>query len=328
MSRIIFDTFPREFSTKRIFCRNRSEFVKKIDKYNCVIDCYSTIYSIKEKRKYNTAIIDKVFFDLDAPKTCWEATKKLHNKLLDKNLMHVVLFSGGGFHVYVFTTGCDLENPKDAIRSAQHELAREARITIGKPKKCDVDEHVIGDIARIARIPNTYNFRRKKFCIYLIKEDFDKTLQEIRDLGVKQRFVFEIFGERKLDLKRFDYKSIEMDSSLKYVDPEVEYEGYNDLLNRLPPVIKKLLNDHRDGHRDRYLTILAMKEVGFPKNITIKICRNFWSLKKFNHAVYGHGHSQFNYIYNRGDLFFPNWETLKSEGYYLTKEDYDFRFYK
>ena len=155
MPKILFDEFPREFSTKRLFCRNRKEFNKMIDKYNCVIDCYSTIYSIETPRRYDTVIIDKIFFDLDAPKTCWEATKKLHNHLLKQNLMHVALFSGGGFHVYVFTKDNDINNPKNSIKNAQHKIANDAGITIGKPKKCDVDEHVIGDIARIARIPNT-----------------------------------------------------------------------------------------------------------------------------------------------------------------------------
>ena len=82
----------------------------------------------------------------------------------------------------------------------------------------------------------------------------------------------------------------------------------------------------RCGWRDRYYTILAFREAGFPLPLCIEYCKKYWSPEKFQHSLVDE--RQFHYIYGRGDLFFPRWEFLIREGYPITKKDKEFKFYK
>ena len=50
---ILFNRFPREFSTKRIFIQSKEEFAHYINKFNGIKSCYSTIYPTVERRCYD-----------------------------------------------------------------------------------------------------------------------------------------------------------------------------------------------------------------------------------------------------------------------------------
>lgn len=325
---LLFNTFPREFGLKRIIAKDRNEFIKLINTYNGIMNCYSNVYKITDDRKYGDTI-DKLFFDLDNPKTCWEATKRMHKVLCEQDIRHVVLLSGGGYHIYVFSKICSLMNKKNAIANAQHEIAKMCGVTIGEPKITDVDRHVIGDVARIARIPNTWNVSRRRFCVYLSDIDFDKTDEEIKLEAKQQRTKRQIFGTKLFDIKAFDCEPTM--NSLEYMVMEgemIEIKEDNHLIGVLPPFVRVMVLTHQDGHRDRFLTILACREAGIPLHICKSLCKKYWSQEKFYHALTGHGLDQFDYIYRREGQIFPNWETLVREGYKITKDDIEFSFYR
>jgi len=328
MINILFGTFPREFGKQRVWVERKKDFYALINKYNGMIPCFTTIYSMKKYKNYLGATIDKIYFDLDKLGTCWESTKKLHSWLLDNgDLKHIILLSGGGFHVYVFVdTTYRPTHKKFAIRNAQEYIADKCNLEIGKPKEKDIDFHIIGDIARIARIPHTFNLNKQRFCIPLTEDDLTLTFEEIREKAKKQHFVKKIWGHKLLNLRDFDYvrgiKTVgyEMrDVDLKEFEVDVQ-----PFLEKLPPVIRWLLKNCRCGWRDRYWTILAMKESGFPQRITIMLCQRFWTKEKFYHSAIEE--RQIQYVYNRQNLFF-SFAAMEKEGYPITEEDRNFKFY-
>lgn len=321
----LFNEFPREFGVKRTFAKDCESFVMLVNKFNGIKDCYSSIYPIIRRGVRDITSVDKIFFDLDKHSTCWESTKKMHDWLSQNGYRHIILLSGGGFHVYVFTTKTILKNPKNAIKSAQHHITKEAGVTIGKPNKADVDEHVIGDIARIARIPNTYNLKRKRFCIYILQEDLEKSFEEIKVIAKKQRKERFVFEGKTFDLSGFD--NLPTPPEIMILDTPDALNNVDGCMKLLPPLIRRLLLEQSCGWRDRYIQILAMRESGLPYKVAVELCRKYWSPEKFRHAMIDE-ENQIRYVYGRGDLFFPAWKTLQNKGYLVTKDDLKFEFYK
>jgi len=337
---ILFGSYPREFGKNRTFLKTREDAIKTINTMNRKTNCWMTIHKIDKQREYTSAIVEKLFFDLDG-KNSLDKTKLFHEYLLKHDIQHVILYSGNGFHIYTMTSPASrntgIKSIKRAVRNAQLSMIKDAKMTVGDPDECDFDSHVIGDISRISRIPNTLNLSGKRYCVPLTQHDLQSTLQDIEKKAEKQSFQYDLFGNRLIDLQEYD---MEIDGLIESVDnihiSDTELSRIlNDkseidckkILDKLPPMINQLLVSGACGYRDRYLTILAFREIGVPIEITISICRRFWSTTKFNHAIVSEG-NQFQYIYNRFNLLFPNWNTLLSEGYSISEIDRKYNFYK
>ena len=55
-----------------------------------------------------------------------------------------MIFSTKGFWCFVFTKNYhDLEYPKDALRNAQEDIAKQVGLTIGEPETSDIDFHIV-----------------------------------------------------------------------------------------------------------------------------------------------------------------------------------------
>lgn len=195
---ILFNEFPREFGKRRTLVKNKDELYHMIRRYNGMIDCYTGVYSRREN-----PTIDKLFFDFDS-EDCLVKVKKFHNFLVENSYKHCMFFSGGGFHVYVFVNkDSNLKFPKNAIRNAQLDLIKRSGLEVGK----DVDSHVIGDVRRITRIPNTFNIKpnRKRFCIPVSEETLEIGMNKIRKLArVQMQFVGDIKGKVCIELSKYD----------------------------------------------------------------------------------------------------------------------------
>lgn len=258
---------------------------------------------------------------------------------MKEDIKHTIILSGGGFHPYVFTKPLKIEDLEDnkieshlkfILKNAQHgiiniinkHLSKEDKITYGYQKTCDIDSHVIGDIGRIARIPNTWHPKRKRYAIPIIESDFDKTFKEILILSKNQRSEYEVFGNKLIDLKGYDMNFQKVQSNnVKLRDNGHNLKDLSGVITLLPKFIQTLLATKDDGCRARYYTIVSMKVRGFPKSVSEDLCEKHWSPDKFKHALYGHGYSEFDYIYGRHDIFFPNWQTLINEGWNIPEED-------
>ena len=330
MIKILFPTLPRQYGIKRLVVKDWDTIFHLVNKWNGKIDQYLSIYEYNADDP-NKTLIDKIYFDLDSP-NCWEKVKQAHKDLMKMNLKHYIQFTGRGFGLFIFTNrGWLLQYPKACLENAQKHLAKELNLTIGKHDIADIDEHIIGDIRRITRIPNTFNIKptARRFCIPIVEADFKRTFDEIKSLAKVQRFIKPkkcIFGTTLFNIKQFDTTP---DLNIVYLD-DIDFKtdkvDIKFLEGKIPPLIINMLLTQKCGWKDRYYTILAFKEAGFPMPLCIEYCKKNWLPQKFTHAL--KDERQFQYIYGRGNLFFPNWEFLKVEGYPVTKKDMKFLFYK
>lgn len=194
----MYSTFPREVATPiRTLVTNRTDFLDFVNKFNGKTNLYSSIYSFQNifsnKPIYDSCIVDRIMFDLDSS-TCYADAMKLHNKFLEQNIRHTVIFSGRGFQVFPFT--------KKVTGSKSKELITNAQLYYIQLLGIDADMHVVGDLARISRIPNTFNMRRGRYCIMLNSKILNTSYEKIQEFAKTQYFNNHVvFGEKLLDLE-------------------------------------------------------------------------------------------------------------------------------
>jgi len=309
---MIFQTFPREVGIPRKIVTNQKEYYDFINYNNGKRNAlYTTIYKFKllknnYKGVYNTAVVDKLFFDFD-DKECdaYMECKKLHMTCKAKNLKHCIFMSGRGYHLYIFTTDYDPKYKKEAIRGGQEFFINKLQLK--------ADRQVVGDSARLARIPNTWHGIAKRFCIPLTEEQFSKGDDHIKTVLAKhQNLVKNIFiGTELFDLKSFDMKPT---SDFCLDIPESTTVDINkNIFNMAPPCIKNLLRQPQMDYKKRYLVILYFKEKGYSSEEVFEILRRVLTPAKLQHCV--RDERQIQYLFERDDLVFPCCENIKIDGY-------------
>jgi hypothetical protein len=277
---------------------SKEEALKFINLYNGKKKAlFQSVYNFKEmennKPKYDTAIIDKLFFDFDANSDCWNECNKLHQHLKQENIQHFIIWSGRGYHLFINSIPLQSKNCKSVIYNSQIHFIKKLDL------KCDMQ--VIGDHSRLRRIPNSWHPKAQLFCIYLSEEDFLKGLEYCKEKAKKQNFKKEIIGEKLFDLKPFDYESEKYSSPV----PEFDFESSENAnyLQNCPDKIKQLLAKKDLGWKERYLVILYFKERGFTRKEVLQILKNHLSERKFKHCIYEE--RQLQYLFERDDLMFP-----------------------
>lgn len=134
------------------------QFENFIDKNNGYRDCFVGVYSLN-------LIVDKLFFDFDGD---FGEAKRFYRFLREKGFGVIPVASGRkGIHIYIPLKRkrfYDLFEAKRAVARAGLALVEEA---FGKPP-ATLDFHVIGDVKRLARIPNTLRPPENlSYCTYL-----------------------------------------------------------------------------------------------------------------------------------------------------------------
>ncbi len=320
-----FTTFPRQlgFPSRACIVYNMTEFLAKVNKYNCKTkDVFTTLYSfdsiIETAPDYSSARIQHLFFDLDNG-NCLESMNKLHEYLRQQDLQHCMFFSGGGFHCYVETDyPNNLKDKKSAIFNAVMQIADNLQFKAGIDEHSDLDAHTIGNIAQLVRVPNTYNLKRKRFCIPIYHKDLKLNLEEIYKLASSQRTPLVIYGSKQINLESYDREPIE-----KYRTPAIEtgdsigIEQIN--IETFPPCIRKLLTAKFIKHKHRFYLISYFKEIGLPLRDCILLLQKYLDSRTYNHCV--HEERQPVFVYRRSDLGFPSCERLKKDDLCVDSEN-------
>ena len=276
-------SFPREVGLphSRKVVYNEDELINFINLYNGKSNVYTTVYGYKEidkfRCKYSTATVDRIFFDLDSDKS-FENTVKLHNHFLKNNFKHIVNFSGGGFHLFLFALPTFLLNPSVALYNAQTTIAKEAGLSIGgDSKKFDLDGHIIGDLARLRRVENTFNLKRDKFCITLTQEDLDKGIEWIYEKAKHQTNERQVWGEKLFDLRPFDTTERLFDASV-IEGMEVNKNDFD--LKKIekydfPDCVLALLKKGDLDYLERFQLITYLKTYGLTQSEVLEILKQF-----------------------------------------------------
>lgn len=286
-----------EVGLPRRICETKKEAVEFINKYNGIKALYRTVYDFdsmnENKINYNSAIINSLFFDFDG-EDCWKEANKLHQFLLKEDIKHKLIMSGRGYHIFVYTELYRPKNSKSCIYNGQHYFIDLLNL------KCDMS--IVGDIARLCRISNTYNIKAKLFCIPLTKDQFKSGDEVIKIVARKQHFIKDIFiGNKLFDIKKFDHKA---DKTENIIDISKFESNLNvDYISASPDFIKQLLAKEEHGWNDRFLIIMYFKERGCTRQEVLEILKTHLSERKFKHCIYEE--RQLQYLFERNDLVFP-----------------------
>jgi len=338
----LFSNFPREVGNpNRVVVKSKEEFLEFVKKNLPFFNLYSSVYHFEKlndfngriRPDYNSAVVDKIFLDLDGEKA-YDYAIIIHEFLESKKIYHLITFSGGGFHIYIFTKPIDNESgDKKRMYLAAFCNYLEAKLDVR------VDPLTIGDLTQMARIPNTYNFKRKKWCIPLTEKLLYSKPLTLYYAEKGQLPTYELFGSKYVDITKLPPKYYT--TVFSNYTPSISYSEVEQILNSidwekelkipiyLPPLIKKLIAKHKvmwdkkNGYWDRYIIILWFRENGLPLRETIKILKYILTPEEFKHCVMLE--KQPFYIYSRqlgpNALFFPSTEWLEGRGYDLTEED-------
>lgn len=311
----LYKGFPRQLGfPSRVTVRSREEMDNLINKYNGKVRIYASVYNYVPDEEHLLKL-DKVFFDFDG-RDAHTDVSRLVKYLVDHDYMFTYFFSGGGYHLYLFLdTQYHVINKKDCLTNIHNFFQKECDITI--------DPAVIGDIARIATVPNTYNCRRKRFCIPLLLDDIEESHELISEVAKVQCMSGVVYGSKLFNPEPYDYPSentIWSDNIAYSFDGETLRIGDDiEELDLHPCVLNMLAIGHSAhiGYRGRFHVITYLRDIGTPFND----CRNI--IKKYLTNIHD-GKPEWQHCFNKRDIEkiygnlrynFVKCEKMKEEGF-------------
>jgi hypothetical protein len=264
----LFNKFPREVGLSRRIVHNMQEFMRYVELNNGVNGVYTSLY--------DTALaIDKVFFDIDNEdlQKAKDDAKTLMGRLNEYNLPYIFIFSGRkGFHVYIPLYSWippNIETARYVLKSIQLPLIDGIS---------SIDRHVVGDVRRLARVPNTLN--KNNYCVPLPNEFINWSLSTIIDYAKKPHDID--YDIKPIDIRSvadfdFDYEPIEQNfiinktwelpSSFRLVIPLIR-----------PCIAKVLMEDKNPPHMVRLDFVTELMWLGFSQEQIFNIIRELgWS---------------------------------------------------
>jgi len=312
--KLLYNKFPREiglyingnnsYLMRRVFVKSDKTFYKLLMKNIYFNATYTTIYGgFKGNKQYQTGIIDKVILDVDNIDD-WEKVKKFHNYLLDKNVKHTIIFSGSnGFHIYLFTN-------KEYDYSYRYYIKHFGKL-IREKFGLDIDIKILGDMARLIRIPNSRHQKTNLFAIPLVDKHFELNIEQIKMLARKPNYKWQVWGEKGIRLKKIK-SDVEIGDDSSYDIIEIDNIP-------IPPFIQKILDMKKEGwrketgHYERMAIILYLFEVGGWSVEKVKeFMRQYLTEEEYSHML---KEKQVEHLYKRffitKDYNFPSLNVLK-----------------
>jgi hypothetical protein len=284
-----------------------------VNRLNGVKDLYRSIYNFQYNYDPQNAIIDKIFLDFDPDKKTGKGAQ-MHARrmcmiLTQKGIKHSAFYSGNGFHVFVYCEprlASSLKYPSMAIKNFVYELIDESEF---RPKIAP-DRKVLGDLSRVARIPNTINLKTNLYAIPL-KPGYilEAMIKDIKELANKQQFYDPTVEGKLVDLESYDTSRSTATSSAAF-DYDIPLE-FNE--TGVPECVKNLLRRGDLDHTERFYVILALRDLAYSLEDVEGILKQYLTEDKYEHSV--EEENQVEYLFNREDLMFPRCSTIKQNGY-------------
>ena len=218
----LFADFPREVNMRtRKVVRNMVELQRYIDSMNGRDNLTTTVYGFRHLKtkgnrcEYSTAIVPHFVIDLDKGRAeevlpegtedewgerCTRDTLTLTEHLKKEDIRHATWYSGGGFHIWVMLSEIHTLPPDELAN-----LLFSGRVIINKwIKNMDlvtIDPVVSFRPDRHIRIPNSYNFKRKKWSIPVSTKDLQDGWASISDKAETQSGGMKAYGKNGLEIE-------------------------------------------------------------------------------------------------------------------------------
>jgi hypothetical protein len=308
-------------------CEQRDAYIRKwLRRSDIYISVYKFLYVDSETglpdRK--SAWVDKVFFDFDSEQ--WlDDLIRVHKWCVERDIIHRCHCSGRGGHAFIFTNPI-IQNRKQAVRNFQNYICENLGV--------DLDPKIKGDLSRIFRYPNTYNFKGQRFCIPVPPHMLDNpsiTREQVFKLAERQQFGNPWSGSRLLSLARFDIETLMYEEEIDY---EAAIESSTHAVDvdypNFPPCVRSWLSTPNLRDYGKFLIVLYLRDQvaidnAFGTSDIIAILRNSLSRGEFEHYFggsrgelprdhYGHYGRKFRCTMN-SNYSMPSCDTLKRLGY-------------
>jgi len=255
--------FPREVSLRRL--------VVDSDGFKCYYnnllgktDQYMSIYAFRVPKVYETAIVDKLVIDVDGfsgsgknTKKAFENARKISEFLDKKKIKHTIVFSGNGFHFYVFVKEAVGEAVKNSLRDMYYLILKKSGVV-------EDDTHLAGNLAGIIRIPNTFNFKASRWAIFVPDKDLlynGNTLLNFSKKGVF--FAPRFWGKKEIKLKtdslRKNKRERERSNGLPVSDFTITLDDLK--FYNFGECVKRILEKPNPAHIERYFLTVELCEV-------------------------------------------------------------------
>lgn len=292
----LINRFPREIARpfKEGLVWDMDDINKYIMKYGHSYGIHISIYSFstvsKDKPDYESAIIDKIYLDIDPPNWLIQV-RKVFNWCDENDILSIYVMSGGGSHIYMFCKET-VKYKRSCVYNFQSYLEDILDIKI--------DAQVKGDLSRTLRVPETFNFKRSRYCMYLDKDlIFNHTEEEIYKLAeiyplYRPKEI--VYGNKLLDLESFDKEEF-IYSSRAVINVNVDNDLLgNDELKKLnipfekfPPCVRSWLNNEDLRHMGRFELVLYLRDqlvtkLPIPFKVIVSILKSFLSNHRWLHC--------------------------------------------
>jgi len=258
---ILFSPFDREVANPmRMQIHTEQQFKNFIRQNNGIHDCFTSVYA-------HDHTIDKLFFDFDGPEAYIEA-KKVYEFVTNQLHTPIIAIASGkkGIHLYVFTKPVKINNPRSLIRNAQLYILIEA---LGKEIH-SADSHIIGDVRRICRIPNTLRPPENNSWCTFLPEDWTKMSELDILYHVKQTHTYKFnFNGQLLNIEKLPKMEVNLSMHTPASNGQISVSGKEQpfLKAVLRPCLYKNIIMKNPRHDVRTATTIELLEFLSSKTI-------------------------------------------------------------
>lgn len=280
-----FLSVPRQIGLpERINCISQEQLFYRLNKYNGIKrKLYISINRTNEFSNFDNVIVDWIPYDMDSDKSLDNA-RRVFKYCEEHDLKSMYMFSTGGFWTFIRTTNVALQYPKVALAEAQRSIAKDIGLTIGHSKDADLDQAIIGDVARITRAINSKDIGRKRFCIILSKTDLFKSYEEICEIAKKPRFEYYCYGDKLFDLTKFDKRIAGNSTDFVVPNLNIDMEQFKDMkydidIDNFLPCVKSWLTIKECGvFKARYFFAVYCSQTGIPAQKCNELAKKYFSV--------------------------------------------------
>jgi hypothetical protein len=290
-------------------------------------DLYMSVYRFNQIDKYGeivreSAFVDKIFFDFDS--SHWLTDIRILHQWckLNGNIIHRSQFSGRGAQSLIYIVP-NIMHKKEAVGNFQRWIQKKLNL--------EIDSKVIGDTSRIFRIPNTYNFKARRYCIPIpeaILDDPTKNEEWFYRHATKKQQLNPWCGLNLLNINKFDVdEMLYMEYNIEYNLKEIDNNIAEDF-KEFPPCMQSFLStpDLRDDQK--FLIVLYLKDqivsdIPYDSQDIVNILHRTLSENEFNHyfnskCLRGHqGHNgvKFKSAMKNNKYLMPSCRIIKQRGW-------------
>ena len=234
----------------RVKVSSRKKYLEYARK-NMLGDFFVSVYSFKDPFNYETAVVDKVFWDVD--ERSGEAMRLLNSYYSEYERVFVA--TGNNFHMYVAIEKLD-EYKKPSLYAHISDVEKELGVRNDPATK--------GNLAQMGRVPGSVNTKNGNVCLYFDPYEWSYSKSPV------------VLRGKKLKLEKVEYESLDKGHILvcQQLSSSVIMDFDSDALF---DALKRKYGKLEDpGHFSRMNMLRRLRNEGVPPTVARRYM--YWSL--------------------------------------------------